>query len=235
MPQYNPPMTSPYLASSGMTPDHFGVFQLVASQLQLIIIVRNTNRKSTPWIAKGYPPKPMSIKSHTGAKTGKVTAANATEIQIAQAAGFYVLGADGIARRSPTEVLQKKFPFGTDEQNEPNQIIHPTQQRALVGDYDLLGVIDPAAKGRNITLVTSNGAIVPNRTSPYVERVRNAVNPRLDQARVMHGAQDQYAGAPDKDGSSAFLPNGLAVELTSPQKVIEFYQLLGRQFITGKY
>jgi Anthrax toxin LF subunit len=163
--QYNPCMTSPYLGSSGMTPDHFSVFQLVAGQVKLIVVVRNTNRKSTPWIAKGYPPKPISIKSHTSDKTGKVT----------------------------------------------------------------------AAKGRNITLVTSNGAVVPNRTSPDVERVRNAVNPRLDQARVMHGAQDQFAGAPDKDGSSAFLPNGLVVELTSPQRVIEFYQLLGREFITGKY
>jgi hypothetical protein len=109
--QYNPCMTSPYLGSSGMTPDHFSVFQHVAGQVKLIVVVRNTNRKSTPWIAKGYPPKPISIKSHTSDKTGKVTAANAAEIQIAQAAGFYVLGADGIARRSLTMVLQKKFPF----------------------------------------------------------------------------------------------------------------------------
>lgn len=121
MPQYNPPMTSPYLASSGMTPDHFGVFQLVASQLQLIIIVRNTNRKSTPWIAKGYPPKPMSIKSHTGAKTGKVTAANATEIQIAQAAGFYVLGADGIARRSPPRSCKKNSPSEQTSKMSPTR------------------------------------------------------------------------------------------------------------------
>ncbi len=219
-----------------MTPQHFSAFQRVATQLSRIIVVRNTNPKSTQWIAKGYPPKPMSIKSHTSRRTGKVTAANPAEIDTAQRAGFYVIAADGTARRSATDALTKKFPAGTDEQNEAGQIIHPTQQRALVGDYDLLGVIDPEAKGRNITLHSVNGVALMNRTSPDVERVRMTVNALLDQPRIMHGAQDQYAGPPEKDdGSTAFLPNGLVYALTTAAAVQEFYNLLGRQFITGKY
>jgi len=229
-------MTSPYLPSSGMTPQHFAVFQSVAGKLNRIVVVRNTNPKSTPWIAKGYPPKPISIKSHTGKRTGKVTAANPMEVETARRAGFYVIDPDGVARRSAVESLPVKFAFGTPDQNEPGQIIHPQQQKALVGDYDLLGVIDAAAKGRNITLASVNGVALMNRTSPDVELVRTAVNGQLDQPRVMHGAQDQFAGPPEKDeGSTAFLPNGLVYELTTAAAVQQFYQLLGREFITGKY
>jgi hypothetical protein len=223
-----------YLPSSGMPRRHFDQFQLVAQELGLIIIVRNTNPKSTLWIERGYPPKPVTIKYHTSEKTGKVTAANPAEVNACRAANFYVIDADGIARRGPNDALPGSFPFGTGEQNEKGQVIDPKQKKALVGDYDLMGVVDPQAKGRNLTLVWSNGVKMYDFTSPDVDRVRMAVNARLDQPRIMHGAQDQFADFP-LGGATAFLRNGLGWELKNEQSIREFYTLLGRETIQGSY
>ncbi len=224
------------LKTLGMAPAHFEAFKQVASQLTRIIVVRNTNEKLTPWIIKGYPPKPMSIKCHTSKTTGKVTAVNQNEINTCRMAGFYVIDQDGIARgRTPKDVLQVKFPFNTPEMNEPGQVIDGFKKKALVGDYDLLAVIDPSAPGRNITLAASDGRIVDNRMSPDVQRVMQAVNAMLDMPRVMHGAHDQFAGFPDSGGSTAFFPNKDVTPLLTPDDVRSFYASIGRQTIAGKY
>lgn len=224
-----------YVPASGITPAHFGVFQRVASQLNRIIIVRNTNTKSTHWIELGYPPKPKSLEAlHTSDKTGKVTALNESERQLARMHGFYVLEADGLARRSRTEALIKRFPMNTPDMNEPGQVIHPQQHKALVGDYDLQAVIDPAAKGRIIALATTNyGEAVANRTNPDVDRVIQALNAGMDQPRVMHGPHDLYKSF--KGACTAFMPNGLAHQLTTESAVREFYDLIGRQTMEGSY
>ena len=38
-----------------------------------------------------------------------------------------------------------KFDVDPEWPLEPGQVIHPSQKKPLVGDYDLLGVIDPDA------------------------------------------------------------------------------------------
>ena len=222
------------MPSSGMPRPHFDQFQLVAQELGRIIIVRNTNPKSSCWIERGYPPKPKDIKCHTSKKTGKVTAVSREEVSACRAANFYVIDADSIARRGPNAALPAPFPFGTAEMNEQGQVIDPKQKKALVGDYDLMGVVNPEAKGRNLTLVWSNGVRMSDFTSPDVDRVRIMVNARLDQPRVMHGAQDQFADFPE-GGATAFLPNGLAWELKDGQSIRGFYDLLSRQTIKGSY
>lgn len=211
-------MNSAYRPSSGVTLTPFAIFQRVAQQQWRIIIVRNTNTKSTPWIAQGYPPKPKALEGlNTSHKTGKVTVRNESERQFARREGFYVIDNDGIARRNPDEALQKRFPFGTNEMNEPGQVIDPQQQRAIVGDYDLMAVIDPAAKGRTIALAYSYGKRVDNCTNPDVTRVINELNSQMDQKRVMHGPQDLYGSF--KGPCTAFLTSGLTYELSTEQAV----------------
>jgi hypothetical protein len=223
-----------YLPSSGITPAHFAVFRSVAQQLNRIIIVRNTNTKSTMWIAKGYPPKPKNLEFlHTSARTGKVTVEGEDEKHKARREGFYVIDADGVARRQPHEALQKRFPFNTAEMNESGQVIDPIRQQALVGDYDLMGVIDNDAKGRVLALHSVNGMAVANRTNPDVTRVMNALNSRMDQPRVMHGPQDLYKSF--RGACTAFLPSGTVWELTTEQAVREFYKNIGRPTITGAH
>ncbi len=223
-----------YVPSSGITTQHFAVFQRVAQQLNRIIVVRNTNTKSTFWIGQGYPPKPKNLEFlHTSDKTGKVTVVNEAEGQRVRQEGYYVIEKDGVARRKPNETLQKRFPFGTVDMNEPGQVIDPKSQKALVGDYDLMGVIDPDAKGRVIALHSSLGEEVQNRSNPDVNRVIGALNSQMDQPRVMHGPQDLYKGF--RGPCTAFMPNGSVWELSDEQKVKEFYATIGRETITGSY
>jgi len=225
-----------YILSSGMTRAHFDVFQRVARKEDenCIIVVRNTNTKSTPWIQMGYPPKPKSLEPlHTSPKTGKVTATNEAERRMARREGFFVVDSDGIARLERDVAMLKRFPFNTTEMNEPGQVIHPQQMKALVGDYDLMGIIDPDAKGRVMVLHSVNGVTVENRSNPYVAAVINKLNSQMDQPRVMHGPQDLYKGF--KGACTAFLPNGEPVELKTEGEVKEFYAQIGRQTISGTY
>lgn len=227
-------MSSGYIPSSGMTMTHFAVFQKVAQKTQRIILVRNTNMKCVPWIDKNYPPKPKSIEAlHTSAKTGKVTAMNHKEREEARNKGFYVIDDDGIARRKPHELLQRRFAFNTPELNEPGQVIDPREQKALVGDYDLMGVIDPTAPGRVIALHSSMGEEVRNRTNPDVTRVINELNAQMGRKRVMHGPQDLYKSF--RGPCTAFLPNGMTWALSTEQAVRSFYETIGRETITGSY
>ena len=152
---------------------------------------------------------------------------------MARREGFYVIDNDGVARRNPHDALQKTFPFNTPDMNEPGQVIHPKQQKALVGDYDLMGVIDPAAKGRVIALHSVGGVEVANRSNPDVARIINVLNGQMDQPRVMHGPQDLYKSF--RGACTAFLPNGLAWELTTEQCVREFYEKIGRETSTGTF
>jgi hypothetical protein len=223
-----------YLPSSGITMAHFMVFLGTAHRLNRIIVVRNTNPKSTFWIQKGYPPKPKALEAlHTDALTGKVTAKDAADRAAARAAGFYVIDDDGVARRKQGEALAKKFPFNTADQNAPGQVIDPKTLLAIVGDYDLMGVVDPEAKGRVITLAASNGMPVEIRTNPDVNRAINDLNAHMDQPRVMHGPQDLYKSF--RGACTAFLPDGTSEELNTEQKVRDFYAKIGRQTITGSY
>src|SRR2546423_508887 len=82
----------------GITPNHFNLFRTVAQESERIIAMRNTNIKSTPWIERGFPAKPMSIKLHTSAETGIVTAVDAAETQAARSKGFFVVDDDLVPR-----------------------------------------------------------------------------------------------------------------------------------------
>ena len=50
-------------ALGGIARAHFEVFKQVARESNRTILVRLTNPRSTPWIERGYPPKPISIKA----------------------------------------------------------------------------------------------------------------------------------------------------------------------------
>ena len=136
--------------------------------------MRLTNPKSTPWIERGYPPKPITIKAHTSKITGIVTAADAGEISAARRAGFFVIDADLVLRDA--NGLPMRFPKRPEWPLEPNQVIHPTQRLPLVGDYDLLGVIDPAAPGRNLTLAASQGNWLLDWNNPRTRAISEQLN-----------------------------------------------------------
>lgn len=116
---------------------------------------------------------------------------------------------------------------------EPGQVIDPEVQKPLVGDYDLMAVIDPRSPGRNIALVASEGNTLNDVNSPIVRNFSDKVNAKMDRPRVLHGAQDQYAGF--RGGATVFLPDGRAFFLPDADAVKEFYELIGRPTIKGSY
>ncbi len=210
----------------GLTPTHYRLFQLAARMHNRIIAVRNTNPLSTGWIERGYPAKPIAIKAHTSKTTGIVTAANPGEAQAARTFGYYVVDADGVARNATGQTL--RLPGQTEWPLEPGQIIDAQKLRPLVGDYDLLGVIDPSARGRNIVLAADRGETLLNWTGPENQRIANSLNGMMDQPRVLHGAHDGFADVAAAGPSTVFFPDGYVLELTSSEAVAQFYRQIGR-------
>lgn len=230
---------------AGMTVRHFRAFLKASREMKQIIAVRFTNPRSIPWIEKGFPAKPLTIKANTGAHSGIVTVAEASnpakrakDIQEALDAGYLIMDPDGIARGAGGRTLDLRN--RADWPVEAGQVIDPTVGKPLVGDYDLLAVIDPSAPGRNITLAASDGAAVANRTNPIIERVSRYVNELMGEQRVMHGAHDTFgdlnsAIKKQGDGSIVFFPDGEFRLMETLDDVEEFYRLMGRQTVKGKY
>ncbi len=215
----------------GMVPAHWWVFRDAAVKHGRIIGVRNTNRLSTQWIAKGYPPKPLEIKIKTSKTTGIVTAENTADISKARELGYIVIDEHGI----PRDHLQRPVALKRDPEwpVEPGQIIDPKQLKPLVGDYDLLTVVDPSATGGNLALAFSDGIWLEDRFNPDVKRIAKWTNSQLDQPRVMHGAHDQWADAKaaliETDGATIFYPDGSVKVLETGQDAVDFFSLMKRR------
>jgi hypothetical protein len=213
----------------GFTAKHYQFFQWVAKMENRIIAVRDTNPLSTQWIERGFPAKPIEIKIKTSKTTGIVTAVTKEEIAEARFRNFYVVDPDGVPRITAHRSL--KLPEPLDWPLEPGQVIDPRQLKPLVGDYDLLGVIDPGSPGRNIVQATSNGKMLFDWSSPDVDRIRSILNSFMDQPRVMHGSYDGFADVSTAGPVTVFFPDGSVTRLTSNQMVSIFYQWLGRRAV----
>jgi hypothetical protein len=229
-----------YIPESGLTRAHFGVFQQAAKETDLIAVVRHSKQASTRLIEMGCPAKPMTIKFGTDSRTGVVTAASKEEIWTAYKNGYFVIHADGVARRAVMgrfrngkqvyEELKLKDPFW---KVETGQLIDANLKKPLVSDYDLMGVFSAKASGRNLVLAADDGSLVLNRVSPEVRQFAKAVNDKLASPRVLHGAQDQYAGF--RGGATAFYPDGSVRFLKDEAAVQAFYKEISRETITGSY
>jgi hypothetical protein len=229
----------------GMIARHYLAFQQVAKQSNRIIIVRWTKPACAKWIERGFPAKPKSISNHgikTDPDTGIVTAKTTTEVKGARSEGYYVVDGDDIPRRfvigtdgvRRSEVL--RFDSKPDWPIEPGQVIDPTLKKPLVGDYDLLSVIDPNAKGRNIVSVPND--IKGDYAGAHINRVREALNAQMDRPRVMHGAQDGFDSISmldEAEEAMGFFPDGSTRRFKNGTEVRQFFNEIGRQDIKGKY
>jgi len=242
----------------GMIARHFLVFQQVAKQANKIIIVRWTKPACAKWIERGFPAKPKSISNHgikTDPNTGIVTAQNVNQIKGARSEGYYVVDGDDVPRRfvigsdgtRRTEVL--RFDSKPDWPIEPGQVIDPTLKKPVVGDYDLLSVINPKNKGQNIVSLPKN-KVTGDFEAPgdhgatgdfagaHINKVRDALNAQMDRPRVMHGAQDGFDSISTLDEAEeamAFFPDGTTKKFKNPAEVRQFFDEIGRQDIKGKY
>lgn len=232
------PRPGRFFKETGMPRNHFRAMQASSRETGMIAIVRNTNPKSVPLIQKGCPAKPLPIKANTDPMTGVVTLKTKDEIRAAVREGYYVVDVDGVARRTimkngkvTIDELKLDSPFW---QVRPNQVIVGGKPpKPMTGDYDLMGVVDPKALGRNVALVAKDGKKLVDVSGPNVTKFKSAINAKLDQNRVMHGAQDQFAAF--RGGATVFYPDGRTVLLKSAKDVEDFYKTIGRQTRKGSY
>ena len=224
---------------AGITRSHHEVFVHAAKKEQLIIVVRHTNPKSIPLIEKGCPGKPKNLEFvNTSPDTGIVMATTTTDAVKAQRLGYYVVNPDGktaarfvkMGDKEVAETITLKSPFWKVEKG---QVIDPKLQKPVVGDYDLMGVINPKNPGQNVHLVADNYKLLDDVTNPLVQRAAKAVNDKLDMKRVLHGPQDAYKGF--RKGATAYEPDGTVRHFVTEGEVKAYYESLGRQTRVGQH
>jgi hypothetical protein len=116
----------------------------------------------------------------------------------------------------------------------PGQVLAP-DGKPIVGDYDLLGVAPIKSPGSNVNLVPDDLAY-GDWNGPWTKKYTEAVNRkgRLDEPRVLHGAQDGYGGNPKYGGLTddtayAVFPDGRTYIMEGRKAQQDFYDALGRK------
>ena len=240
-------------ADAGMPANHFRAFLRAAANPNRprIIMVRQTNPRSVRWIQKGFPAKPKEIKMKTSKQTGIVTCQDIGEVGKAQRTvrsgsnrQYFVVDRN---RRTATngkgetiDVSDAEWPV------EPGQVVDPVSQKPLVGDYDLMAVIDPNAKGRNLALAVDNtanaragkpaGSLTDDFTNTDIKKVAADVNKQLDQDRVLHGSQEAFDSLDNLAADElvvGFFPDGKAVSFNR-EGLKTFYESIGRSTLDLK-
>lgn len=240
-------------ADAGMPASHFRVFARVASDANRprIILVRKTNPASVKWIEKGFPAKPKEIKMKTAKLSGIVTCKGADEAAKARrtlrhGSGKQYLVVDDTGRTASNARGEKIELSDADWPVEPNQVIDPIANKPLVGDYDLMGVIDPNAKGRNLALAVDNvankragrepGTFVDDFSNTEITKVARRVNQGLDRPRVLHGSHEAFDSIDNLDAGETvvgFFPDGRAFAFDRGG-LTEFYETIGRSTLDLK-
>jgi hypothetical protein len=233
-----------FFSESGMLEKHFHAAQEAVDAMakegkEVYVLFRPTNVKSVKWIEKGFPPKGLNLKVKTSKTTGIVTAAQKQYDEVWKE-GFYVIndigGDHAIAAKMVGGKIEKFKIAKSDWPFEIGQVIDPKSKKPFVGDYDLLGVIDAKATGRNLTDVSKG---VKDFSDPLVTNFRKRFNGKLDQPRSLHGPQekllhDEYGGLLD-EGAVLFRPGQQAAFLPDGAAVNQFYSEIGRPTIMGSH
>jgi hypothetical protein len=228
----------------GIPRGHLQAMVEAAKETNSVAVFRANKQAAITLIENGAvgKPKALSIPGFKSKEaTGVLTASAPEHFAVASKNGFFVVEADGVARRTilrngkpVVEELKLKNPYWRVEKG---QVIDPSGH-PVVGDYDLLGVIPLGAPGRNIVAVPRD-TVKGDWIGPDVARYNDAVNRRLDKPRVLHGAQDgfhnkEWGGFTD-DVAYAVFPNGNTLVMTGKAEQKAFYEAFGRQTAVGSY
>lgn len=236
MPRFSPMVGTPELV--GMPASHFQAVRQVAMDPKnhSVILFRQTNPRSIPFIERGFPAKPGEIKmAKTSDVTGIVTCRSVEEVMEARNAEYYIVDADRLtAKNAGGQVIDVR---GRGWPVEPGQVIDAVSKKPLVGDYDLFdvfdwGVLDGRQPGNhgNLVLATSEGKLAKDFTNPRGRQIKDALNAAFGSPRVMHGHHGAYDSIENlKSGElvTAFLPDGTVVSMEKAG-LHEFYQRIDR-------
>jgi hypothetical protein len=221
----------------GIPSKHFDAIAAAAKETDMILVFRSNKQAAVGLIEKGAPGKPFFFKFKSDPQSGILTARVKDDFDVVFKNGYYVV-ADGKSAyrvvmkggKEVTETIPIKNPFW---EMKPGQVIDPKLHKPVVGDYDMLGAIPMKSKGRNISVVPKDPK--GNWSGPDVEKAAKAVNKRLDQPRVLHGAQDQSKMGLSDDAAYAVYPDGKVVMMQGKADQEAFYASIGRQTGAGSY
>ncbi len=224
-----------YDARMGIPAEHFTHMAAAAKETQVIAIFRANKAVAIPLIRKGAHGKPMWAKFKSSPQTGVLTASNDAERLICYRNGAYVVHADTVASKQAVRIVGDKKEYikiGDDWKIEEGQVFMK-DGKPIVGDYDLLGVAPAKSPGSNVSSVpddVANG----DWNGPWVKKYAKAVNDKLGEERVLHGAQDGYGGKPEyagltDDTAYAIFPNGKVHIMEGRTQQEAFYEAIGRK------
>ncbi|WP_425618364.1 hypothetical protein NA78x_002069 [Anatilimnocola sp. NA78] len=220
----------------GIPEEHFLKMVEAAKEAGVIAMFRSNKKAAIELIRKGAHGKPMWAKFKTDPNTGILTATNAGEAAAANMNDCFVIGSDGVARRMYKQgdkmVAEVIRIDGVKWSPKPGQVF-ARDGKPIVGDYDLLGVAPVKSPGRNINVVPED-LKYGDWNGPDVKKYAQAANKRMDEPRVLHGAQDGYGGNPKymgltDDTAYAVFPDGRTYIMEGRKAQQEFYDALGRE------
>jgi hypothetical protein len=228
----------------GIPRKHLAAMAQAAKETNVVAVFRANKQAAIELIERGAVGKPKSLSIpgfKSSPQTGVLTAAAPDQVAVATRNGYFLVEADGVARRTVMrggkEVVEEMRLTNPYWRVETGQVIDPTGH-PVVGDYDGLGALPLESPGRNVVPVPKDTA-KGDWLGPDWERYMDVVNPKLDKMRVLHGAQDQFHnptwGGLTDDIAYAVFPDGRAVVLAGKAEQQAFYEAFERQTAVGSY
>ncbi len=215
------------------------IFRNAAKDLNLWILVRDTNQKSLKYIGKaGYKPKRIDCKAKTADfNIGPYELAGLVVSPFIHPRAFR-------AFKLPDAKLQwGKTGYLIGGRYRLNTYVTSTHYGCLMidgnyihGDYDLFDIVDPTQPHRNLGLVASQHG-VRNILGANTTKVMDYVNPRIGTQMIQHGGHAQFSDLSNQSKIDVFGPNGEDFSLTDENSLTEMYAktFKGRITLTGKF
>jgi hypothetical protein len=213
------------------------VFQQVAVEENLWILVRDTNPASLKYITRpGYAPKPINCK----AKTAKV------DVGVYRTAGL-VTSPRLQPQAFPPEKLRSTTNYWDDMMfhkprgyrlDENRRSIHygclMLNGLYIHGDYDLYDIVVPGHETANLASIETLLGQRHNR-GPRLIKVQDKVNEMIGCDMVQHGAEMQYADDYTDDRIFIFTPKGEVGEVKGKNHLAYWIKehFGERRFISG--
>ena len=186
----------------GIARAHWDALREYAASRELFIYVRGGKESSIPWIEKGFPGKPLSLKTKVDQSLGLLVARDGYDRKQAQdaghlvvtrvAAGFQLVGAKGATSPLPTSPT-------TAQWARDGVVVDGMKKLPFTSDYDLAAVLPVDL---NYTRDLGQHVLEGSVTSPWAEQLRTDLNRAFGSERFRHGPQAQLdqrlANATDK-------------------------------------
>jgi hypothetical protein len=218
----------------GILRSHWNDLVQFARERGYVVALRTGKRAALPWIQRGFPAKPLALKTKVCPETGLLIARSEADRQQAQGAGFPVLTPTGPNAREYIAQLQggrtafagQTFGSSSHDWARDGLIMDPVRRLPFTSDYDLAAVVDTEQLDYEGTYMSRAG--MANSTNVLVASVAGELNRRFGSPRIVHGSQAQYSGGMghgDDDTVLIFHPDGF-VEHVGPVPEVRTDQIL---------